>query len=212
LQAFKSVNGSTLVSAPVPLVFIFSPIDFVGFSANPSSFTMAGGTLTWEVTGAKSLTLQGNLVKLKDSQKEIPSQATTYTLAATWVDGTVLTKSLPVGIQQVQVTNITSTGPTQSRSQFQYVYSYTITFTVTGPATAGEFTSLAGANSLYKTSGNEISNVGGNQWQGIVRFTSFTETNYTTMTIGYSFSGGLLFPTSGIFQVSPQGVFEIVNP
>lgn len=106
LQAFKNQPvGGPQLSRVVPLAITFNALDIKSFTATPNVVDLQhqATTLAWEVAHAKGVTYQGGTVPLKGSHVEHPTSNSTYTLVATWVDGTATTKQVPVTVHKVTI-------------------------------------------------------------------------------------------------------------
>lgn len=115
LQATRTgVPASELVD----LDFTFIPLS-IHFKADPPAvrLDMRSTVLTWTVENATSVLLDGKPVKPSDSARYSPTRAsTTYTLMATWVDGSVQT--VPIEVTAPVATLVDSKIEAQSRNDW----------------------------------------------------------------------------------------------
>lgn len=100
LQAFKA-GSPEVVSVGAPLQFTFNPMT-LDFSVTPTTLDLQHQTATvaWSVAHGKSVTLNGQPVGPSGSRQEHPTDNTAYELAATWVDGSVTTRRVPVNLMK----------------------------------------------------------------------------------------------------------------
>jgi hypothetical protein len=107
LQAYRKVPGQSgaeteILSLPWELIWSFLPLG-ISFSADRTAVSNLSPSthLTWDVTSAELVTLQGAPVNARDSQPKSPLEHTTYTLEATGAYGkdtkTVTVKSYRIG-------------------------------------------------------------------------------------------------------------------
>ena len=99
LQAYKTEDGTEVVSPAVPLAFTFNAMEIRSFAANPPSVDVNNQqtTVSWNVLHAKSVAYQGQTVDATSSAPENPTvPSTTYNLVATWVDGSTQQASVTV--------------------------------------------------------------------------------------------------------------------
>jgi hypothetical protein len=106
LQAYKSENGTEVVSPAVPLAYTFNAMQIAEFAADPPSVDVntQQTTVKWNVLHAKSVAYQGQTVIANGSAPESPTvPSTTYNLVATWVDGSTQQASVTVDAAVVHV-------------------------------------------------------------------------------------------------------------
>jgi len=206
-QAFRRKgNGPDMEYSKVyPLAFTFAPMVIDTFKAEPSSFHTDGGTLSWKVIGPKAVTLQQQPVKFVDSLAVVPVSDTTYELAATWVDGTKVTKSLTVPVLKVQVTNVEGRDFKVDRSHKDFVLvSVFIVWEVIG-ATGGQYDAYTRGGSVTGSMGRDKHDP--NKWTtpiGIVD--TFPPTPTFSIPVEYSFQGDLLLPAKGKVEINETGI------
>ena len=200
-QAFRrKSDGSDQLSKVYQLAFTFAPIE-MSFKAEPTSFKTDGGTLSWNVVGAKAVTLQQQPVNAVDSQKVVPQDDTTYELAATWVDGEKFTKSLRVPVLKVQVTKVEARGFKVDRSQSNFLLvAVTIVFHV-NDATGGRFHCSSPGQSQDGPMWRESST----QWTAFYS-TTISPAPTFSFPFDYSFQGDLLLPATGSGEINETGV------
>ncbi|WP_438033385.1 hypothetical protein [Sorangium sp. So ce204] len=113
MQAFKRSSGQLgdIVSTTYPLALTFNTLEIESFAADPTTVDLAHQTttLSWAVAHAKSVAYQGQPVAAQGSHVESPTQASTYELDATWVDGTVTRRTVDVAVVRVKVLGVTPT-------------------------------------------------------------------------------------------------------
>jgi hypothetical protein len=99
LQAYRKRAGEDeALSAPYPLVFGFLPIDISVFKADPPEVSdIKPNTLVlWDVANATAVKFQGAVVDGRGSHPDVPKDDMTYTLDATWIDGSVTSRTVTV--------------------------------------------------------------------------------------------------------------------
>lgn len=203
-QAFRRKSGgSDQLSKVYQLAFTFAPMEIVCFKAEPTSFKTDGGTLSWNVVGAKAVTLQQQPVNAVDSQKVVPKDDTTYELAATWVDGTKVTKNLTVPVLKVQVTKVEARDFKVDRSNSNFLpVAVTIVFDVNG-ATGGHFHCSSATGSEYAPM--DRAKHSSTQWTAFYA-TTIPPAPTFSFPFDYSFQGDLLLPATGSGEINETGV------
>jgi hypothetical protein len=203
-QAFRRKSGGPDQHSKVyQIAFTFAPMEIVCFKAEPTSFKTDGGTLSWNVVGAKAVTLQQQPVNCVDSQKVVPKDDTTYELVATWVDGTKVTKSLTVPVLKVQVTKVEARDFNVDRSHSNFLLvAVTIVFDVNG-ATGGRFHCSSPTNS--EDAPMERARNSSTQWTAFYT-TTIPPAPTFSFPFNYSFQGDLLLPAKGSGEINETGV------
>lgn len=224
LQAFKfnSDGSGPVVSKVYPIAITFNPVDIVSFTANPSTLdgTNPTTTLSWNVAHAKSVAFQGQTVPAQSSQQSTPTDNATYQLAATWVDGSVTTRSVSVTVVKVRVNGVATSFQVNGTT-------VTVTFTFdVANATSGQVSNahlmfcnrihwyIWGTNHQTESQSVATTQLGPTQWQAVLTYNNVPQDWLNDPNIGigfdYSFAGYLPVSSTGNVQMY-KGEFSFWN-
>ncbi len=128
LQAYRNTADGDLRSDPYPVDFAFAPLQ-IAFDAQPREVSdyAPDTTVSWQVAGAMAVTLQAAPVPASGTNRYTPKADTTYTLSATWVDGSVTVRTVTVRALPIQ-SGIFNTTDVRPWDQPQLVTSKAMTF------------------------------------------------------------------------------------